>query len=513
MRKTTNKMICFILASVMMASLLAGCSGAKNGDSSNDKKDSTQRPKVTILTNINVDTEGTDVNDNDYIKYIEEQTGIDIEFINDTSSDYSQKLNTVMASSNLPDAVMLMGDTQRSDLARFAAEEMFISLDDYIDDFPNLKANIKQESWDVTKYDGKIYAVPFQRYDSSPFMTFMNRSWLEKLNINPETDLVTIDDWYNVLKRFVTEDPDGNGVDDTYGITATSSGTHFTNFTFQDSFGAAKAKFVDGELLPNYILPEYKEWLIFMNKLYTEGILDPNFIVDDPSTIWDKITTGKAGSFLWFWGLTELQSMGFDRTTMVAVRPPVKKDQSEASYVYSSPNRHMMAITSDCENPENVLKIWDWATSVDGGIFTFAGLEGKDYDKKDGNIVLKEDRKGKNIGWRQLTLGVQLPNVDKEPIYGIMKQSFGEQGMHDLMLSNETGSYNELDLYCPIFEELLKYDFMKSVKEFTDKAITGAIDIEAEWDNYVASWRKAGGDEKIRLSTEWYINSEYYNAN
>ena len=73
-----------------------------------------------------------------------------------------------------------------------------------------LKSNIKQESWDVTKYDGKIYAVPFQRYDSSPFMTFMNKNWLDKLGINPETDLVTIDDWYNVLKRFTTEDPDGN---------------------------------------------------------------------------------------------------------------------------------------------------------------------------------------------------------------------------------------------------------------------------------------------------------------
>jgi len=34
--------------------------------------------KVQILVNINVDTEGTDVNDNDYIHYIEEKTGVDI---------------------------------------------------------------------------------------------------------------------------------------------------------------------------------------------------------------------------------------------------------------------------------------------------------------------------------------------------------------------------------------------------------------------------------------------------
>ncbi|QHQ60901.1 extracellular solute-binding protein [Anaerocolumna sedimenticola] len=519
-KNSLSKLLSLLMVLVFVISLSSGCSGNKKVNSDNTGAESadtssggeaSERPKVTILTNINVDTEGSDVNDNDYVKYIEDQTGIDIEFINDTSSVYTQKLNTIMASNDLPDAVMLMGDTQRSDLARFAEEKMLIPLDDYIDSYPNLKANIKQESWDVTKYDGNIYAVPFQRYDSSPYMTFLNKSWLEALGINPETDLVTVDDWYNMLKRFVTDDPDKNGQEDTFGITATSSGTHFTNFTFLDSFGAAKAKYVNGELLPNYILPEYKEWLIFMNKLYEEKILDTNFIVDDPSTIWDKINSGKAGAFLWFWGLTEYQSMGYDRSKLVAVKPPVHKDGSEASYVYSSPNRHMMAITSACEHPEYLLKLWDWACSEEGGIFTFAGLEGKDYDlDSSGSIVLRDDRKGKNIGWRQLTLGVQLPNVDKEPIYGIMTQNFGEQGIHDLMLSNEYGSYDDLSLYCPVFNELLKYDFTKSVQEFTDKAITGAIDIEAEWDNYVANWRKEGGDEKIKLSTDWYVNSDYY---
>ena len=121
MKNSIKKLASLLLVLVMMASVLAGCSGNKKGDSSDGNTDPTgdkaERPKVTILTNINVDTEGTDVNDNDYIKYVEEQTGIDIEFINDTSSDYSQKLNTVMASGNLPDAVMLMGDTQRTDLA------------------------------------------------------------------------------------------------------------------------------------------------------------------------------------------------------------------------------------------------------------------------------------------------------------------------------------------------------------------------------------------------------------
>ncbi|MDX9984688.1 extracellular solute-binding protein, partial [Sphaerochaeta sp.] len=167
-----------------------------------------ERPKLTILTNINVDTEGTNVNANDYIHYIEERLGIDIEFINEaTSANYPQKLNTMMASNSIPDIVMLMDVTQRADLARFAEEEMLLPLDDYLDSYPTLKNGIKNESWEVAKYDGKVYAVPFQRFDSTPYMAFMQRSWLENLDIDPQKDLVTIDDWYTSLKRFVTDDP------------------------------------------------------------------------------------------------------------------------------------------------------------------------------------------------------------------------------------------------------------------------------------------------------------------
>jgi len=464
--------------------------------------------KISILTNINVDTEGTDVNDNDYIHYIEEKTGVDIEFINEaTSAYYPQKLNTIMASNQLPDAVMLMGDTQRTDLARLAYEGLLMPLDDLLPNYPNLMAALKQEAWEICKYDGKTYAVPFQRYDATPYMTFLRKDWLEKLNIDPES-LQTIDDWYTMLKRFVEEDPDGDGIDNTYGIVSTTSGTHFTNFTFLDSFGAARAKYVDGELLPNFLLPEYKEWLRFMNKLYAEGILDPTFIIDSDGALWEKVASEKYGMFMWFWGLQEFLSKGCDRADLVAVKPPLRADGTQASYVYSSPNRHMMAITVDCPNPEAVLAVWDWACSEEGGVFLYAGLEGKDYALADGEIVLHEDRKGKNLGWRQLTLGVQQPNASDEPYRSILAQSFGDLGMEHLSMSNAYGAYNELDLFCPIFTELNQYDLVTPVQEFTDKVITGELDVDAEWDNFVKRWRSAGGDLKIQLATEWY-NTQY----
>jgi putative aldouronate transport system substrate-binding protein len=482
-----------------LAVLCMGCAKAKES--------AAEMPKITILTSINVDTEGTTVNDNDYINYVRKATGVDIQFINDGTPNYRQKMNAMLASNEPFDAFMLMANYQRVDLARWASEGMLLQLDEYLPKHaPLLLKDLKPAAWEVCKYEGKTYAIPFQRYDSSPYMTFVRKDWLDNLGINPATDLNTIEDWYQMLKRFTTDDPDRNGINDTFGIISTDSGYHFTNWSLLDSFGAARAKVVNGELLPNYILPEYKEWLKFMNRLYREKILDPEFIANG-GKLWDKIASKKYGVFLWFWGIQEYLSKGLSRDELVALPPPKRADGSEARYIYSSPNRHMMALTADCRNIEAALKFFNWTCSEEGGIFLYAGLEGKDYDKVNGKIEIRPDRRGKNLGWRQLTLGVEQPNVDREPLNSILSQSFGALGMEHLAMATKYGGYNDLELYCPVFEELSQYDFDKLISEFTDKAITGVINIDAEWDNYVRNFRRMGGDRKIELSTRWYNES------
>lgn len=518
-----RKRLCVgFMAAVIMTAALAGCGkqaetegkaqtsaeGAAVTD--NTQKDAgsaaSENRKIVYLAGLNVDTEGQDPTKNDYTDYISEKANVELELVVD-AVDYEQKLNTMLASNNPPDMFMLGGSMARDKMTRFASEDMLLPLDDYLADYPALVEGMKKEAWELAKYDGKIYGVPMQRNDPTPYLTFVRKDWLDNLGINPE-DVKTIDDWYNMLKRFVTDDPDGNGIDDTFGLVAQANTTEpdFTLTMFLDSFGAGQDKYVDGELLPNYILPEYKEWLKFMNKLYEEKILDPEYVVSSGTQLWEKVASGKYGGFMWFWGLQEYQSKNLDRNNLVAMAPPLRADGSEAKYIYSSPIRHIISVSADCENPEAVLDMLNWAFTDEGSTFVYAGLEGKDYDIADGNIVIKEDRRGKNIGWRNLTLGIQNPNVDQEPLKGIMEQNNGELGMEHLLLSNQYGGYNELKLLCPSFAELAQYDLSKPVLEFTDKAITGAVDIDAEWDNYVASWRKAGGDLKIQLATEWYEN-------
>ncbi len=477
-----------VLALMLPAMVLAGAEGAKT--------------KLTFLTNVNVDTEGTDVNDNAYINYIRERNDLDITVISE-ATNYVQKLNTVMASGEYPDYFMVMS---RNNLMMWAADGLLQPLDELISGTEYLPKMIKEEAWDLTKYDGQIYAIPMQRFDATPFMSFVRQDFVDNLGVNL-ADVKTLDDWYQLLHDFTYKDPDGNGIDDTFGITAYSGGDSVRGDNmlnmFQDSFDCAKLAFIDGQVQPNYIQPGYKEWLKFMAKLYAEGILDPEYVTNTYQQVFEKTATGKYGFFSAFWSIQEFRSNGGKREDLIAVAPPLKADGTEAKYRYGSPCRHYIAVSKTCKDPEAVVKLMDWACSDEGAVYVHAGLEGLDFDMVDGKVTVRDDRRGKNWAWRYLELGIQKPLVDDQ-LYPILMQSWGERGMQDYEMSNKYGMYDEIDMKAPYFSELEDYDLNSMVLAFRDNAIMGKIDIDAEWDKYVESWKNAGGNVWIEKYTEYY---------
>ncbi|GHT64338.1 hypothetical protein FACS1894110_03790 [Spirochaetia bacterium] len=125
--------------------LLLALTGFSMGCKKPAEDSAAELPKITILTSINVDTEGATVNDNDYINYIRKTVGVDIQFINDGTANYRQKMNTMLASNEPFDALMLMANYQRIDLTRWASEGMLLELDEYLPKYaPLLLSNLKQ---------------------------------------------------------------------------------------------------------------------------------------------------------------------------------------------------------------------------------------------------------------------------------------------------------------------------------------------------------------------------------
>jgi putative aldouronate transport system substrate-binding protein len=494
--KKINK-IRFLLITLTIVFFVPGC---RKGPAQTTAAAPVEPVKLTFLTNVNVDTEGYDVNDSPYVKYLEEKFNVDLDIISE-SANYAQKLNTTMASGKLPDYFNVIS---KNDLQRWASEDLVLALDPYLEKAPVLKEQIMPLAWDLCGYEGKTYAVPLLRYDATPLLMFARKDYLQKLNIDP-AGIKTVDDWYNMLKALTLNDPDGNGRNDTYGL----SGTYALYQAFLDAFGGATAQVVNGEVIPYFLTEGYKDHLKWMNKLYAEGIIDPTYLVTSSQQLWDKISAGNIASFQFFWMTTELRSKGFDVEKLVAFDPPARADGSRSFYKYGSPIRTYTALSSTCKNPEKVIEILNWANSEEGGVYVMAGLEDLDYTRTaNGGINIKEDRRGKNSSLRFILLGTQRPNIDTPLLQDLMRQAWGDTGLSFLNKANVSGGYDEIDMLTPYFPELALYDLDQPVNEFRDLAIMGKVDIDAEWGNYVTRWRNAGGNEKIKLTTEWY-NKNY----
>lgn len=484
-----------------LAVMLVGATGAFAGGSKESSGAATGPVQLTYLTDINVDTEGHDVSDNPYINFLDQKFNIKINVINEPNSSlYTTKLNTVMASGNLPDYLLI---PNRDMFAMWATQGLLQPLDSYVAKGKYLPTGIDDTAWQLASVDGKKYGVPMERYDKSPYLAFVRKDWVQNLGIDVSS-VKTIDDWHNMLMKFVKDDPNKDGANDTHGIVAQANSDQ-TLQMFLDAFNAAEAKYVNGEVLPNYMLPEYKDWLKFMHQLYVEKILDPEYVTTTSQQMWEKAVSGKYGMFKWFWSLQEYRSKGGKLDDLVPMKPPLKRDGSEAHYLYSSPVRHYIAITKAAtpEKTQKVMDMMDWALSNDGAVFIDAGVEGLDYTLDNGQVNVKPDRRGKNWAWRFITLGIQKNQMDSE-LQGLLKQTWGDTGVNWLQMSNQTGMYDKIVLFAPYFDDLANFDFVSFEREYRDKAIIGQVNIDQTWDDHVKQWRASGGDQWVKDYTAWY---------
>ncbi len=152
--------------------------------------------------------------------------------------------------------------------------------------------------------------------------------WLEKLGMKTPTTLVDLE---KVLYAFRNNDPDGNGIKDTYGMSFYNTPGQVQMFApIYGAFGAHPQIFQikNGELVYGSILPETKEALTLLNKWYKDGVIDPSFFVDNYNVFQEKWINGKFGlipdTYWWTAGPSVKYFSGKLYDPVVAVNPKAK---------------------------------------------------------------------------------------------------------------------------------------------------------------------------------------------
>jgi len=234
---------------------------------------------------------------NPWVDQINRDTNSRITWIVAPAATAWEKRNVLLASGDYPDVLMLIGpEDSLYDEMREAGKLQ--ALDTYLASAPNLQKYTHGVAWDAARAkDGKLYMVPRCTIIREDYW-INRRDWREKLGLEvPRTP----EDWIRYAAAVATKDPDGNGKNDTFGVTDNNdfmTGSATTNIKdFAESWHADLRWYDDGT--GNVFMGTFNRdgrfarVLEFYQSLYRTGGLEPDFVSNKGPTIkHDKWTQG-----------------------------------------------------------------------------------------------------------------------------------------------------------------------------------------------------------------------------
>ncbi len=309
--------------------------------------------------------EGDSLEDNIWSRYLEETMNIQLEWLWSTNTDqYPQKVNIAITSDDIPDVMQV----NAAQLKMMYDNEQIMDITEVLDEnlAPYTKEVLNSDggiAMDAATFDGKIYAIP---KIGSPLMTakvlWVRTDWLENLDLElPET----VEDMRAIATAFTTQDPDGNGKDDTFGLAAYKDlyGSGFADLTgFFNAYHAYPGIWVEKEegVVWGGIQPEVEEALKALNEMYTAGEIDPEFGVKDANKVNEDVSAGKFGMMFGdFWNMAWINNAKVNDPTFewVPVAIPSLDGTTPAKAQLSASTTDFYVISTECEHPEAVVRM------------------------------------------------------------------------------------------------------------------------------------------------------------
>lgn len=235
--------------------------------------------------------------DNWQTRWIQEQVkkelGFDVQFVSVPRSQEVEKLNLLMAAGQAPDISFTYNEAVVANYVKAGG------LTDLTKLLPKSGANLAKylgpDLLQFGQWGGKQWAIPAKRTFSGAHSGFIRQDWLDKLGLKVPT---TTDELYKVLKAFKEKDPGNVGKDKVipFAITVDPNNIHWTSALIWESFRKKVSEEV-GATTERWNVPGHKDAVRYLNKLYNEGLLSPNFVLDKDGQQYVKdIVQGNVGA-------------------------------------------------------------------------------------------------------------------------------------------------------------------------------------------------------------------------
>ncbi len=340
MSKVFKKGSAFALSLAMSAVLLAGCGGGGGaaGGGGTDVDPATlafplsETATISGLTSYPVGSE-SQPNNRTIFKRLEEQTNVHVEWKTIQSDQWGDKIALEMSNIKTLPEFVFSASFNDTDLLKYAKQTVILNLEDYIDKYmPNLQKVFEQAPEYramCTDADGHIWALPWIEqlgYEKTAIQTvgnmpFINKAWLDFLNIPVPS---TVDEFEQALIAFRDNADalkkefgiDGSIIPMSFIMNGGNEDCTILCNGFGEGYGDPDpGRHIvvtdDKKVICPATTEGWKKGVQWLNKLYTEGLMDEEAWTQDWNTY---VAKGKSGRYgvCFSWDVANIAQVSMD---------------------------------------------------------------------------------------------------------------------------------------------------------------------------------------------------------
>ncbi|WP_089742619.1 extracellular solute-binding protein [Gracilibacillus ureilyticus] len=422
---------------------------------------------------------------------------LDIQWVPNTS--YQDRLSTAFATNTLPDAVFF-GNQAIFNQFRDAMEDgQFWEIGPYLDEFENL-SKLKDNILENTKVNGKLYAL-YQGVPLSRQGLIYRKDWADNLGLEAPK---TTGDFLEMARAFTEDDPDQNGVDDTFGVADRSDLIYGAFKTVSSWFGTPNNwGEKDGQLLPEFMFDEYMQTMDFFKTMFENGYINQDFPVTSKTDQQEFLKNGTAGMYVGAIG--DVGGLYTDAATINSgvefdVQNQIKGPDGEFG-IWSVPGygSALMFPKRSVESEEElkqILAFFDKMMTPELSNLANWGIEGEHYEVVDGKALPVNN---KELTDREVKpyLSILIGEAETRGSYELLRELEVVAKSAELIKDNE--NYLIDDPTIPLYSQTQIRDGARLQQLITDATyqyMIGQID-KTGFETAVEEWRSLGGDAII----------------
>ena len=534
-----RRTLVILLTVVMLAGALASCGASA----------ATEDRDVLTMT-MAVNTQTPDAEATHLHAYLLENFQINLDVTEYNSENWSTQLTLMLAENNLPDIISNTG-MNFAEFNEYANQGYFLNLSDYLPQMPNLLALFEEyPSYRtmMTNTDGNIYGFSQLTTinQNAPARGFIDERWLANVDMAVPR---TVDELYDVLVAFKEQDANGNGIDDDETPMYISASYDNRNNAFRiiaNAFGiysdSPTKKLVvgaDGELFAPWISENWKDLMKYMNTLYAEGLIDPNYVVRTSDEFKQMVKEERVGifganapfaqagkkidydaNFQYFHPMTSPYS---DKPTLVLTSgastnvtfalnaniAPEKIDRlcELVNWIYTADGAFGVGMGvqgldweynyTKWSDEHGVLQMFcpegyansneykNKACVINGAFSLYSPADGREYiltDIVSDDVLYNDEEFAKKCGW-----------------YALVEQGIREAEVKVESLASLVYTKEEASERASIATDITSY-----VEQMTTQFITGEANIDETWDSYVATLKQMLIDRWVEIDQTAY---------